>query len=59
MKPWIKFKKLHVSAVIPRYQSAGAAGFDFHSIEDAKFQKAMNYKSVVDLDWPPRAEFFS
>jgi len=36
MKPWIKFKKLHVSAVIPRYQSTGAAGFDFHSIEDAE-----------------------
>jgi len=36
MKPWIKFKKLHPAAVIPRYQTLGAAGFDFHSIEDAE-----------------------
>lgn len=30
----MKIKKLHVDAVIPSYQSQGAAGFDFHSIEN-------------------------
>lgn len=30
----IKIKKLHEDAVIPQYQTKGAAGFDFHAIED-------------------------
>jgi len=30
----IKFKKLHEDAIIPQYQTKGAAGFDFHAIED-------------------------
>ncbi len=30
----IKFKKLNDRAIIPSYQTAGAAGFDFHSTED-------------------------
>lgn len=30
----MKIKKLHQDAVIPSYQSQGAAGFDFHAIED-------------------------
>ncbi len=30
----IKFKKLNDAAIIPSYQSAGAAGMDIHSIED-------------------------
>lgn len=29
----IKVKKLHSDAVIPQYQTSGAAGFDLHSIE--------------------------
>ncbi len=29
-----KFKKLHPSAIIPKYQSKGASGFDFHALED-------------------------
>lgn len=34
----IRFKKLESNAVIPNYQTAGAAGFDFHSIEDTKIE---------------------
>ncbi|PIR23108.1 MAG: dUTP diphosphatase [Deltaproteobacteria bacterium CG11_big_fil_rev_8_21_14_0_20_45_16] len=30
----IKFKKLNQAAQIPSYQSKGASGFDFHSVED-------------------------
>ena len=31
----IKFKKLNDAAIVPSYQSDGAAGMDIHSIEDA------------------------
>lgn len=30
----MKIKKLNNNAVIPKYQSSGASGFDFHSVED-------------------------
>lgn len=30
----LKFKRLHPDAIMPKYQTAGSAGFDFHSIED-------------------------
>lgn len=30
----VRFKKLHKDAVIPQYQTAGAAGFDLHAVED-------------------------
>ena len=30
----MKIKKLNNNAVIPKYQSKGASGFDFHSTED-------------------------
>lgn len=30
MTPTIKFKKLHPNAIIPAYQTAGAAGMDLH-----------------------------
>lgn len=30
----MKIKKLNNNAVIPKYQSTGASGFDFHSTED-------------------------
>ena len=32
----VKILKLHPDAVIPEYKSAGAAGFDFVLVEDAK-----------------------
>lgn len=35
--PEIRFKKLNPEAVIPKYQTAGAAGFDFHLTEDVSF----------------------
>ena len=30
----VKIKKLKENAIIPKYQTAGAAGFDFHSAEE-------------------------
>jgi dUTP pyrophosphatase len=30
----LKIKKLHPDAVIPRYQTKGASGFDLHALED-------------------------
>ena len=30
----LKVKKLHKNAIIPQYQSKGAAGFDFYALED-------------------------
>ena|ERR1035437_7784348 len=30
----VKIKKLHPDAVIPKYQSKGASGFDLHALED-------------------------
>ena len=35
----IQVKKLHPDAIIPEYQSEGAAGFDLHSIEDIVIAK--------------------
>lgn len=35
--PEIRFKKLNPEAVIPKYQTSGAAGFDFHLLEDVNF----------------------
>ncbi|MGW8324009.1 MAG: dUTP diphosphatase [Thermodesulfobacteriota bacterium] len=32
--PLIHWKKLHPEAILPRYQTAGASGFDLHSVED-------------------------
>jgi len=34
----IKIKKLSQDAVIPQYQTTGAAGFDFHAIEDMEIE---------------------
>lgn len=31
----IRFKKLDTQAILPNYQTEGAAGFDFHSLEKA------------------------
>lgn len=35
----IKFRKLNAQAILPNYQSAGASGFDFHSVEDVTLRK--------------------
>ncbi len=32
----VKIKKLHPDAVIPKYQTEGSVGFDFHSVEDVQ-----------------------
>lgn len=34
VKPTIKFKKLHASAVLPTYQTVGSAGADLRSVEE-------------------------
>jgi len=37
-KPEVKFKKLHPDAVIPQYQTSGAAGMDLVAIADTTLQ---------------------
>jgi len=32
----VKIKKLHPDAIIPKYQSSGASGFDLHALEDVE-----------------------
>lgn len=34
----VKIKKVHPDAIIPKYQTPGAAGFDFHLVEDATLE---------------------
>lgn len=34
----ILVRKIHEDAIIPKYQSSGAAGFDFHLIEDVTIE---------------------
>ena len=34
----LKVKKLHEDAIIPKYQSKGAAGFDFYALEDTTIE---------------------
>jgi dUTP pyrophosphatase len=34
MNPILKVKKLHPDAILPRYQTAGAACFDLHCVDD-------------------------
>ena len=34
----ILIKKLHEDAMIPKYQTPGASGFDFHALEDVTIQ---------------------
>lgn len=34
----VKVKKLHVDAVIPKYQTKGSSGFDFHALEHMLIQ---------------------
>lgn len=32
----MKIKKTHADAIVPKYQTEGASGFDFHSVEEYK-----------------------
>jgi len=34
----LKIKRLHENAVIPRYETPGASGFDLHALEDVTIQ---------------------
>lgn len=34
----VKVKKLHPDAVIPKYQTHGSVGFDFHTVEDVEIK---------------------
>lgn len=38
MPQTVKIKKLHQDAIIPKYQSQGASGFDFHALEDTTIE---------------------
>jgi len=49
-KRWIreqlKFKKLHKDAIIPKYQTEGASGFDFHALVEGNDD--LTRKVIVD-----------
>jgi dUTP pyrophosphatase len=50
----VKIKKLHEDAVIPQYQTTGAAGFDFHAIEDMEIptRKTVLVKTGLSMEIP-------
>ena len=50
----VKIKKLHQDAVIPQYQTTGAAGFDFHAIEDMEIptRKTVLVKTGLSMEIP-------
>lgn len=52
----IKFKKLHPDAIIPQYQTEGAAGFDLHAIED---KTIYNWKGTCLIKTGLSVEFSS
>lgn len=49
MITYILFKKIGPNAIIPSYQSKGAAGFDFHSIEDFSLEPGQIYAAATGL----------
>jgi dUTP pyrophosphatase len=55
---FVKFKKLDERAVIPRYQSSRASGFDFHCIEDVVIPPGvtMLVKLGLSVELPPDTE---
>ncbi len=42
----VQIKKINDNAIIPKYQTKGAAGFDFHSVEDVLIGR--NWTVLVD-----------
>ena len=54
MKLRVKIKKLSENAIIPQYQTNGAAGFDFHAIEDMEIdpRKTVLVKTGLSMEIP-------
>lgn len=54
MKLRVKIKKLSPEAVIPQYQTTGAAGFDFHAIEDMEInpRQTVLVKTGLSMEIP-------
>lgn len=54
----LKFKKLHPDAVIPQYQTEGAAGFDLVTVEEAVSPagKTILLKTGLAVEVPPGYE---
>ena len=54
MKLRVKIKKLSPEAIIPQYQTTGAAGFDFHAIEDVEInpRKTVLVKTGLSMEIP-------
>ncbi|MEO1942129.1 MAG: dUTP diphosphatase [Campylobacterales bacterium] len=54
----IKFRKVHPDAQIPQYQTEGASGFDFHSVEDVHLEPG-EWKAIrtgIKVELPPYTE---
>lgn len=58
MQAPVSIKKLHPDAIIPQYQTAGAAGCDIHSVEDAVIQPGhtMMIHTGIAIEVPPGLE---
>lgn len=50
----VKIKRIHEDAIIPRYQSIGASGFDLHALEDVAipFRKIALVKTGLTFEIP-------
>lgn len=48
----LKVKRLDPAAILPKYQTAGAAAFDLHSIEDGALSGARTYRTGLAFEVP-------
>lgn len=48
----LKVKRLHDKALIPQYQTAGAACFDLHAVVDTGIAGASDPRIVVEQEYP-------
>jgi dUTP pyrophosphatase len=48
----LKVKRLHPDAIIPKYQTLGAACFDLHSIEDGIVTTATTFRTGLAFEVP-------
>lgn len=54
----ILVKKLHPDAIIPKYQTAGASGFDLHALEDVLLMPGETHlvRTGLSFEIPPNTE---
>ena len=45
----LKWKKLRNTAIIPKYQTKGSSGFDFHACPDEEWYEEKSEKTIMIL----------